>query len=151
MPFNPTGILLLHSTPKTSFHFCHPTFMQWPISSSISPLCWMIEPRYLNFATFRIVIPSMVTSPLASSLPLKQHCRYLVFDLLTLKGLRSSVCVHRSNLSLTPSLERPIIIYSTYTKIMYYFLIIVPLLTYIFTTFYISLHVLQTLFFPIIC
>ena len=79
--------------------------MRWLISSSISPFCWMIEPRYLNFSTFGITIPSMVTSPPASSLPLKQQCRYSVLDLLTQKPLDSSVSLHRSNLSLTPCLD----------------------------------------------
>jgi len=103
--FNFSGIFLPHKTLEAFFHFYHPIFIYWLISSSISLFSCMIEPRYLNFSTLGTTAPSMATSfAIPPSPALNLQCKYSVFDLLNLKLLASKVSFHYSNLVFAPSL-----------------------------------------------
>jgi len=115
--FQSTGIFLLLNIPKAFLPFCHSNLIHWSISSSISPLSSMIEPKYLNFSALCIATSPMVTYSPPAFLPLNPHFKYSVFDLLNLNPIDSNVCFHCSNLLLRPFLVPSIKIMSSINSI----------------------------------
>ena len=93
------------NTPEALLHLTHPTWTLWFISSPISPSCWIIDPKYLNFSLFRISWLAIFTiSSFVFLFSLKLHFIYYVLVLLILKPLDSRTSLQTSNLAFTPDL-----------------------------------------------
>ncbi|KAG5592581.1 hypothetical protein H5410_043095 [Solanum commersonii] len=113
------GIFLSHKTPKASLHFLQATPMRCVTSSSMSPLLWITDPRYLKLSFLGMIyVASLTSTSVSSDTSLNLHPKYSVLVLLNLNPLDSNYLRHLClmEVSSTNTLPSSSLIYFTWSK-----------------------------------